>query len=319
MSESQVKSKQRVADHGEVFTAEREVNAMLDLVKPETERIDSRFLEPACGEGAFLTEILRRKLATVKAQYGKSPYDYERYAVLAATSIYGVDILQDNVEVCRRQLFEIWDKAYTATAKEQANEGSYSPSSAVLCVAAKKNHRQRSKNALPYSKKKGLMQNGKTQSERRGQYPQAQRRALGRALRRRTRRERKAHPQERPRQNAGRGQGIELLVAEHEKHPDNPYLFPSPRTGEMYHPDSVVNLHRRILKNAGLEPIRLHDLRHTFATLALQNGVDIKTVSGMLGHYDAGFTLPNTRYYVDAWDFYHNGIFQYTRYCLMQI
>ena len=122
MSEKQVKSKQRVADHGEVFTAEREVNAMLDLVKPETERIDSRFLEPACGEGAFLTEILRRKLATVKAQYGKSPYDYERYAVLAATSIYGVDILQDNVEVCRRRLFEIWDKAYTATVKEQAND-----------------------------------------------------------------------------------------------------------------------------------------------------------------------------------------------------
>lgn len=122
MSEKQVKSKQRVADHGEVFTAEREVNAMLDLVKRETERIDSRFLEPACGEGAFLTEILRRKLATVKAQYGKSPCDYERYAVLAATSIYGVDILQDNVEVCRRRLFEIWDKAYTATVKEQAND-----------------------------------------------------------------------------------------------------------------------------------------------------------------------------------------------------
>ena len=122
MADKQVKSKQRVADHGEVFTAEREVNAMLDLVKSETERIDSRFLEPACGEGAFLTEILRRKLATVKAQYGKSPYDYERYAVLAVTSIYGVDILQDNVEVCRGRLFEIWDKAYTAAVKEQASD-----------------------------------------------------------------------------------------------------------------------------------------------------------------------------------------------------
>ena len=65
----------------------------------------------------------------------------------------------------------------------------------------------------------------------------------------------------------------------------------SPRTGEMYHPDSIVNLHRKILRRAGLEPIRLHDLRHTFATLALQNGVDIKTVSWMLGHHDAGFTL----------------------------
>lgn len=122
MPERQVKSKQRVSDHGEVFTAEREVNAMLDLVKPETERIDSRFLEPACGEGAFLIEILRRKLEVVKSHYGKSPYDYERYAVLAVTSIYGVDILQDNVEICRQRLYELWDKAYTANAKAQANE-----------------------------------------------------------------------------------------------------------------------------------------------------------------------------------------------------
>ena len=67
--------------------------------------------------------------------------------------------------------------------------------------------------------------------------------------------------------------------------------FPSSRTGEVYHPDSVVNLHKKILKDAGLEHIRFHDLRHTFATLALQNGVDVKTVSSMLGHYDAGFTL----------------------------
>ena len=84
---------------------------------------------------------------------------------------------------------------------------------------------------------------------------------------------------------------VELLLQEHEKHPDSPYLFPSPLTGEMYHPDSVVNLHKKILKDAGLEHIRFHDLRHTFATTALQNGVDVKTVSSMLGHYDAGFTL----------------------------
>ena len=80
----QVKSKQRVADHGEVFTADREVNAMLDLVKQETERIDSRFLEPACGDGNFLAEILRRKLAVVKANYRKSPADYEYSASHAA-------------------------------------------------------------------------------------------------------------------------------------------------------------------------------------------------------------------------------------------
>lgn len=84
---------------------------------------------------------------------------------------------------------------------------------------------------------------------------------------------------------------VELLIQEHDKHPDSPYLFPSPITGELYHPDSVVNLHKKILKDAGLPHIRFHDLRHTFATTALQNGVDVKTVSSMLGHYDAGFTL----------------------------
>lgn len=118
----QVKSKKRVADHGEVFTAEREVNAMLDLVKQETERIDSRFLEPACGDGNFLAEILRRKLAVVKRKYGKSPSDYEKYAVLAATSIYGVDILQDNVDACRARMFTIWDREYTEACKKETNE-----------------------------------------------------------------------------------------------------------------------------------------------------------------------------------------------------
>ena len=84
---------------------------------------------------------------------------------------------------------------------------------------------------------------------------------------------------------------VDLLILEHDKHPDSPYLFPSPLTGEMYHPDSVVNLHKKILQDAGLEHLRFHDLRHTFATTALQNGVDVKTVSAMLGHFDAGFTL----------------------------
>ena len=84
---------------------------------------------------------------------------------------------------------------------------------------------------------------------------------------------------------------VDLLIQEHKKHPDNPYMFPSSLTGEMYYPDSVVKLHEKILREAGLEHIRFHDLRHTFATLALQNGIDAKTVSSMLGHYDAGFTL----------------------------
>jgi len=86
-------------------------------------------------------------------------------------------------------------------------------------------------------------------------------------------------------------QAVDLLISEHSCHPDNPYMFPSPKTGTMYYPDSVGRLHKKILADASLESIRFHDLRHTFATLAIQNGVDIKTLSSMLGHYSAGFTL----------------------------
>ncbi len=118
----QVKSKQRVADHGEVFTAEREVKAMCDLVSQECDRIDSRFLEPACGDGNFLAEILTRKLATVKKLYKRSSYDFERYSILAVTSIYGVDILQDNAQECRERLYKIWDKEYKSVCKKDCND-----------------------------------------------------------------------------------------------------------------------------------------------------------------------------------------------------
>ncbi len=113
-TQSQVVSKKRVADHGEVFTGKREVSAMLDLVKQETERIESRFLEPACGNGNFLTEILERKLSVVESRYGKSQLDYERNAVLAVSSSYGIDLLEDNVVECRRRLFEVFNQKYTA-------------------------------------------------------------------------------------------------------------------------------------------------------------------------------------------------------------
>ena len=86
-------------------------------------------------------------------------------------------------------------------------------------------------------------------------------------------------------------QAVNLLVEEHKKHPENPYMFPSPKTGTMFDPDSFRHTHDKILKAIGAEHIRFHDLRHTFATMALQNGVDVKTVSSMLGHYSAGFTL----------------------------
>jgi hypothetical protein len=120
--ESQVISKKRVADHGEVLTGNREVNAMLDLVKQETERIDSRFLEPACGTGNFLAVILERKLAVVEKRYGKSQLDFERYAVLAVSSIYGVDIQKDNVELCRQRLFGIFDLIYLRLFKHKTND-----------------------------------------------------------------------------------------------------------------------------------------------------------------------------------------------------
>ncbi len=110
--ESQVVSKKRVADHGEVLTGKREVNAMLDLVKQESERIDSRFLEPACGNGKFLTVILERKLAVVEKRYRKSQLDFERYAVLAVSSIYGIDVLEDNVQQCRDRLYGIFDSDF---------------------------------------------------------------------------------------------------------------------------------------------------------------------------------------------------------------
>lgn len=118
----QIKSKDRVADHGEVFTNEREVNAMLDLVKPETERIESRFLEPACGTGNFLTEILRRKIEVVKSRYKRNHADCEKYLFVALTSIYGVDIMHDNIIECRKRLFRQWEQAYQSLCKDDIDD-----------------------------------------------------------------------------------------------------------------------------------------------------------------------------------------------------
>lgn len=115
----QVKNRQRVTNHGEVFTSEREVNAMLDLVKQETERIDSRFLEPACGTGNFLVEILKRKLAIVENRYSKNQLEYERYAIIALSSIYGVELLMDNVQTCRDRLLGIFTHYYINNYKKE--------------------------------------------------------------------------------------------------------------------------------------------------------------------------------------------------------
>ena len=105
---SLIKSKKRVADHGEVFTPPWLIEAMLNLVKDETERIDSRFLEPACGSGNFLVRVLQRKLATVEIKFGKSEFEKRHYALLALMCIYGIELLADNIAECRVNLLEIF-------------------------------------------------------------------------------------------------------------------------------------------------------------------------------------------------------------------
>src|SRR6202051_2942486 len=118
-----IKSKTRVADHGEVFTPPWMVEAMLDLVKGETERIDSRFLEPACGSGNFLVPVLRRKLAAVEAKFGGSDFERRHYALLAVMCTYGIELLVDNIAECRANMLDIFadylnlngtDEAYLA-------------------------------------------------------------------------------------------------------------------------------------------------------------------------------------------------------------
>jgi hypothetical protein len=125
---SLVKSKQRVADHGEVFTPAWMVEAMLDMVKGETERIDSRFLEPACGSGNFLVQVLRRKLAAVELKYGQSDFERRHYALLGLMCVYGIELLPDNIVECRANLLDIFAE-YLALAPE---DDLYRAASAVL-------------------------------------------------------------------------------------------------------------------------------------------------------------------------------------------
>ena len=103
-----IKSKERVSDYGEVFTPPWMVEAMLDLVKDESERIDSRFLEPACGIGNFLVLVLQRKLAAVELKFGKSDFEKRHYALLGLMCIYGIELLADNIAECRANLLEIF-------------------------------------------------------------------------------------------------------------------------------------------------------------------------------------------------------------------
>jgi hypothetical protein len=107
---SLIKSKQRIADHGEVFTPEWLVNSMLDLVKDESERIDSRFLEPACGSGNFLIKVLGRKLLAVERKFAKSDFEKRHYALLALMCVYGIELLPDNIEECRENMLAIFSE-----------------------------------------------------------------------------------------------------------------------------------------------------------------------------------------------------------------
>ncbi|MBO4585670.1 MAG: hypothetical protein J5675_03620 [Bacteroidales bacterium] len=123
--DTQIKSKERVSAHGEVFTNPREVNAMLDLVKAETERIDSRFLEPACGDGNFLIEILRRKLAICEARVKAKQYtqlQYEHDAIWAISSIYGIELLEDNAAACRERLLSYFTEQYGRLFKSKCKD-----------------------------------------------------------------------------------------------------------------------------------------------------------------------------------------------------
>lgn len=105
---SLIKSKKRVSDHGEVFTPSWLVEKMLDLVKGETERIDARFLEPACGSGNFLVPVLQRKLAAVELKFGKSDFERRHYALFGLMCCYGVELLADNIEECRANMLEVF-------------------------------------------------------------------------------------------------------------------------------------------------------------------------------------------------------------------
>lgn len=111
-TDNQIISKERVDDFGEVYTSEKEVNAMLDLVKDQTQTIESRFLEPACGNGNFLTHIMMRKLNILNNLYRKNQHSFHKFSLVLVGSLYGIDIILDNVLTTRNRLFEIYKKNY---------------------------------------------------------------------------------------------------------------------------------------------------------------------------------------------------------------
>jgi len=127
---SLIRSKKRVADHGEVFTPARMVEAMLDLVKGETERIDSRFFEPACGNGNFLVPVLQRKLAAVEMKFGRSDFNKRHYALVGLMGLYGIELLADNIKECRANMLEVLSSYLHLSPEDDL----YGAASSVLAV-----------------------------------------------------------------------------------------------------------------------------------------------------------------------------------------
>ena len=121
MLKKQIKSKERVANYGEVNTSEKEINSMLNLVKQETERYDSRFLEPACGDGNFLIKVLDRKLKILQSEFKKNQFEFEKNLIVIIGSIYGIDLLNDNVTNARERLFTRSNEVYKKYFKDYLN------------------------------------------------------------------------------------------------------------------------------------------------------------------------------------------------------
>ena len=122
MNKNLTKSRTRIRDHGEVFTPDFIVEDMLNLVKHETERIDSRFLESACGDGNFIIKVLEKKLEVVEKKYKKNQFDYERNALIAVSSIYGIELLEDNIQEARKRLYDFFIKNYKRVYKNKVNQ-----------------------------------------------------------------------------------------------------------------------------------------------------------------------------------------------------
>ena len=129
----QVQSKSRVSLYGEVYTSEREVNDMLDLVKDEAERLDSRFLEPACGDGNFIVEVLNRKLNILKRNYKKNQYEFEKHSIVVVGSIYGIDILEDNIIKTRERLLNLFLNIYNNIFKKNVREDIVQSINFIIC------------------------------------------------------------------------------------------------------------------------------------------------------------------------------------------